>query len=114
MTELICIVCPKGCHLHVDEQNGFAVTGNACPKGAEYGKTELTNPTRVVTSTVRIEGGLHRRMPVKTTAPIPKKLVLEAVRLLDGITLQSPVAAGQVVVRDLFGTGADFVTVRSL
>ena len=41
MKELICIVCPKGCHLKVDEENGCAVTGNGCPRGAEYGKNEL-------------------------------------------------------------------------
>ena len=43
MKELICIVCPKGCHLKVDEENGWAVSGNSCPKGAEYGRTELQN-----------------------------------------------------------------------
>ena len=46
MTELICIGCPRGCHLKVDEENGYQVTGNNCPIGAEYGKNELTNPTR--------------------------------------------------------------------
>ena len=61
MTELICIVCPKGCHLKVDEEKDFAVTGNGCPRGAEYGKKELTNPTRVITSTVCVEGGAIRR-----------------------------------------------------
>ena len=50
MKELICIVCPKGCHLKVDEENGCAVTGNGCPRGAEYGKNELLHPTRVLTS----------------------------------------------------------------
>lgn len=57
MKELICIVCPKGCHLKVDEENGYAVTGNTCLKGEEYGKNELLNPMRVVTSTVKAEGG---------------------------------------------------------
>ena len=27
--ELICICCPKGCHLRVDTANDYAVTGNA-------------------------------------------------------------------------------------
>ena len=54
MTELICITCPKGCHLSVDEKNDYAVTGNSCPRGVEYGKSELLHPVRVVTSTVRI------------------------------------------------------------
>ena len=57
--ELICICCPKGCHLRVDTANDYAVTGNACPNGAAYGKEELTHPTRIITSTVRITGGLY-------------------------------------------------------
>ena len=72
MKELICITCPKGCHLKVDEENGYAVTGNSCPRGEAYGKAELTHPTRVVTSTVRCTGGSRPRCPVKTSGPVPK------------------------------------------
>ena len=61
MKELVCIVCPKGCRLHVDEENDYAVTGNGCPRGAVYGHNEIKNPTRVLTSTVRLDGGLYRR-----------------------------------------------------
>jgi len=114
MKELICIVCPKGCHLKVDEENGFAVTGNSCPRGAEYGKAELTNPTRVITSTVCITGAAHRRCPVKTNGAIPKGVIFDAMRTLDGITLTAPVALGQVVVKDVCGTGIDFVASRAL
>lgn len=45
MRELICITCPKGCHLKVDEENDYKVTGNGCPRGAIYGKKECTHPT---------------------------------------------------------------------
>lgn len=44
MRELICITCPKGCHLKVDEENDYKVTGNGCPRGAIYGKKECTHP----------------------------------------------------------------------
>ena len=114
MKNLICIVCPKGCHLQVDEDNGYAVTGNSCPRGAEYGKTELLHPTRVLTSTVRVEGGLHRRLPVKTTAPIPKELLFQAMEALNGVTLTAPVTVGQVVLHDLLGTGVDVVATREM
>lgn len=114
MKELICIVCPRGCHLQVDEANDYAVTGNGCPRGAVYGKTELTNPTRVLTSTVAVQGGAHPRCPVKTTAPIPKGKLLEAVAALDGLVLQAPVAAGQTVVENVCGTGVDLVATRSV
>lgn len=114
MKELICIVCPKGCHLKVDEENGFAVTGNACPRGAEYGKLELTNPTRVVTSTVRCEGGAHPRCPVKTDRAVPKGKILEVMAALEGITLSAPVAVGQVVIENVCGTGANIVATRDM
>ena len=72
MANIICIVCPKGCRLTVDE-NTLAVTGNGCPRGAEYGKNELTHPVRVVTSTVRVEGADICRCPVKTAGSVPKE-----------------------------------------
>ena len=55
--EVICICCPCGCHLQVDPENDYNVTGNACPNGAAYGREELTHPTRIITSTVRVVSG---------------------------------------------------------
>ena len=114
MNELICIVCPMGCRLHVDENYGYKVTGISCPRGEEYGKIELTNPTRTITSTVAVRGAAHPRCPVKTTKPIPKGLIFEAMQELDGLELTAPVALGQVAVANVCGTGADFVTTRAL
>ncbi|MDR0451751.1 MAG: FAD-dependent oxidoreductase [Treponema sp.] len=114
ITELICIVCPKGCHLQVDENNGFAVTGNNCNRGEEYGRQEVTNPTRVITSTVCAAGGAIARMPVKTDKTIPKGRIFEAMKLLDDLEAKSPVKPGDVVVPDICGTGANFVSTRSL
>ena len=114
MKELICIVCPKGCHLKVDEEHGYAVTGNGCQRGAEYGKVELTNPTRVVTSTVKCVGGAHPRCPVKTDAPIPKGLIFEARKTLDDVELTAPVRVGDVVIANVCGTGVNFVAARSM
>ena len=114
MKELICIVCPKGCHLKVDEENDYSVTGNACPRGAEYGKIELTNPTRVITSTVTCVGGAHPRCSVKTDRPIPKGLIFDCMRALDGIKLTSPVKVGQIVVENVCNTGANFVATRDM
>lgn len=114
MKQLICIVCPKGCHLNVDEENGFKVTGNGCARGAEYGKKELTHPTRVITSTVRIAGAVHSRCPVKTDRDIPKELIFQAMKLLDGVELHSPVQRGDIVLENILGTGANFVVTKNL
>ncbi|MEG1557060.1 MAG: DUF1667 domain-containing protein [Oscillospiraceae bacterium] len=114
MTELTCIVCPKGCHLSVDESDSFKVTGNSCFRGEEYGKRELCNPVRTVTSTVRIEGAKIERCPVKTSAPIPKGIVAEAVRLLNGVCLKAPVQVGEAVIENIPNTDAGFVVTRAL
>ena len=114
MKELVCIVCPKGCRLHVDEENGFAVTGNSCPRGAEYGKNEIQNPTRVLTSTVKLTGGAYRRCPVKTDKAVPKGKLLDIMEELNGVELASPVSIGQVALKDAAGTGANVVVTKAL
>lgn len=112
--ELICIVCPKGCHLKVDTDNDFKVTGNSCEKGALYGKKELTSPTRVITSTVAVEGGIHRRCPVKTDRDVPKEKIFDIMHQLDGIVVKSPVKIGDVIIEDVCSTGANIVAARNI
>jgi CxxC motif-containing protein len=114
MKELICIVCPKGCHLTVDEENGYAVSGNRCPRGEEYGKNEVIAPKRTITSTVKVSGGLYPRLPVKTDKPIPKELIFEAMKLLDAVELTAPVKVGDVVIENVLGTGANFIASRNM
>ena len=114
MKELICIVCPKGCHLTVDEENGYAVSGNNCPRGEEYGKNEVIAPKRTITSTVKVRGGLYPRLPVKTDKPIPKELIFEAMKLLDAVELTAPVKVGDVVIENVLGTGASFIATRNM
>lgn len=112
MTELICIACPKGCRLSVDSE--LNVAGHSCERGVAYGRGEARNPVRIVTSTVRIEGGMHPRCPVKTNGSIPKGRVIDAMRALDGVCLKAPVRAGQPAVADVCGTGVDFVVTRDM
>lgn len=114
MKELVCIVCPRGCRLQVDEANNYAVTGNGCPRGAEYGQNELRHPTRVLTTTVRVTGGAHRRLPVKTDRPIPKELLFAAMEAVNALAVAAPVRPGQVIAHDLLGTGADLIAGRGI
>ena len=114
MKELICIVCPRGCHLKVDEEREIAVTGNACARGQEYGRMELQNPVRVLTSIVEIKGAQGRCCPVKTDKPIPKKEIFRAMEVLRGLTLQAPVMTGDVVYRDICGTGASWKATKDM
>lgn len=114
MTELICIVCPKGCHLCVDEENGYAVKGNSCDRGEEYGKREVQNPVRVLTSTVYVEGAGGRCCPVKTSEAIPKKDIFRAMAELRELTVQAPVKTGDVIVKNVCGSGADWIATKDM
>lgn len=113
MTQIICITCPKGCHLQVDEANDYKVTGNNCPRGEVYGKNELLHPVRVLTSTVKLKGADAPRVSVKSSSALPKERIFDAMRLLDEVEVQAPVQCGDVILRDVFGTGVDIVATKS-
>ncbi|MGI6433232.1 MAG: DUF1667 domain-containing protein [Sphaerochaetaceae bacterium] len=98
----------------IDEDNGYSVTGAECSRGEVYGKKELQNPMRTVSSTVVIHGATLPRIPVKTSGEIPKNLVTQAVRLIDQVVIEAPVSIGTVVMADILGTGIDFITTRSM
>lgn len=110
--ELICINCPRGCHLKVDDN--LVVTGNFCPRGAAYGKQEVTNPTRTVTSTVRISGAELPLCPVKTAQPIPKGKMNDIMASINQVALTAPVRIGDVVIANVCGTGVNVVATRNM
>lgn len=103
--ELICIGCPMGCALTVvvEDGNAVSVSGNTCPKGAEYGRNEVLHPVRTLTSTVRIEGR-DTMLPVRTLRPIPKERVAEAMKRVNAFEAKAPVRIGDVLLDDLFGS----------
>ena len=113
--EMTCIRCPLGCALTVtqDEEGRVSVTGNTCPRGAQYGEKELNNPTRTVTSTVRIRGVKDAVVSVKTAADIPKGKIMECMKALAGIEVQAPVHIGDVILKNVAGTGVDIVATRN-
>lgn len=113
---LTCIGCPLGCLLAVTLEDGgvAGVAGNQCGRGADYARTESVNPTRLVTTTVRLRGAAVGAAPVKTARPIPKGLVRDCARALAGIEVDAPVLLGQVVLSDVCGTGAAVVATRSI
>jgi len=110
--DLICIVCPRGCRLHVDKD--LNVTGNFCVRGAAYGKQEVTNPTRVVTSIVRIKNAELAMCPVKTKDPIPKSKIFEIISSINNVRIEAPVHIGDVIIHDVAGTGVDVVATRDM
>lgn len=111
-TELTCIICPRGCHLTVADD--LTVTGNSCPRGAAYGKQEVTDPRRTLTSTVKVDSKILSVLPVKTKDAISKGLVLKAMEIVNQTVAHVPVHIGDVIVEDIAGSGVDLVATREL
>ena len=111
--ELICIGCPIGCHLSVDTEK-MTVKGNSCKRGEAYGINEVTNPVRVVTTTIKIDGATHSVLPVKTNNPIPKDLNFKCIEILNNITVKAPVKMGDVILENILDTGVDVIATREM
>ena len=112
--EMTCICCPIGCALTVvsDVNGAVTVTGNKCPRGAAYGEKELTNPTRIVTTTVRVAGKKDVVVAVKTSADIPKDRIMDCMRELAEAEVELPVKIGDVVMENVADTGVSVVVTR--
>ena len=114
--ELTCINCPMGCPLVVTMDNGEVkeVAGNTCKRGEIYGRKEVTNPTRIVTSSVEVTGGSATRVSVKTREDIPKDMIFECVKALKNVSVKAPVHIGDIIVSDVAGTGVDIIATKEV
>ena len=110
---IICIGCPMGCELTVEiASDDIKVSGELCKIGITYGTEEATNPTRNITTSVRVDGGDIPMLSVKTGRPIPKGKIMECVKAVHTVRVEAPVNIGDVVLADAAGTGVDFVATR--
>ena len=114
--ELICIGCPLGCMLTVDIEGNEVVnvTGNTCPRGKTYAEKEVTNPTRIVTSLVRVNGGTQAMVSCKTSSDIPKGKIFEITEALTKVTVNAPVAIGDVLLSNVANTGDDIIATKNV
>lgn len=112
--ELICICCPLGCPITVETEGAeiVRVTGNTCKRGEAYARKEVTNPTRIVTSTVVVEGGVLAAVSVKTREDIPKEKIHDCIAALKTVTVKAPVHIGDVILADAAGTGVDIIATK--
>lgn len=113
MANITCIVCPMGCPLVVTKvEDGYKVEGNTCKRGEKYGVEELTNPKRVITTTVKLKGSYLNLLPVKTSDSIPKGMIFEIMEVLDKIEVKSPINVGDVIVENVLDTGVNIVSAK--
>lgn len=111
-----CITCPMGCELTVTIEDGKVanVTGNTCPRGKKYAETEVTDPKRMLTSTVRVEGGLLPLLPVVSKEALPKDRILDCAEALRKISVKAPISEGEVVCPNILGLNVDIVASRAM
>ncbi len=112
MKELTCIICPRGCHLLIDDN--LKVTGNFCPRGARYAVEELTCPKRTLTSTMKTNSLDHPRVSVKTDKPIEKRLILQAMKEIDSKIVKLPIHIGDILIKNICDTDSNIVATRNL
>lgn len=114
--EMNCIVCPLGClgKVTIEDETVKEADGFTCERGLKYAQEEITDPKRMLTTTVRIKGGVLSFLPVVSSRPIPKKLIMQTMRLLKDVTATAPIKEGAVICGDIFGLGIDIVASRDL
>ena len=112
--ELTCIVCPMGCALTAEIENGqvVSVTGNTCPRGAKYAEQECTHPERVLTTTAAVEGG--GVLPVRTDRAVPKEMLFDCMAEVNQVTVHLPISIGTVIIEHIAGTEANLVAAKNL
>lgn len=113
--KVICVNCPKGCTLEVNKDGETIVSIlNGCKRGHEYARQELTDPRRMVATSVRIQNGIHPLMPVYTSAPFPKKRIPELLKTLRQVEVSAPIQMGQPILEDALGTGINILASREM
>lgn len=109
MQNYICIKCPVGCRLIVDNiDEEITVIGNKCTRGAEFGRQEFTNPKRTVTSLIKVINGDKPVLPVKTTKPVYKENIRSVLDKIAKISVPAPIKIGDIICKDI-EEGVDLV-----
>lgn len=114
--EIICTVCPRGCHIQVEGEGEtiLSVTDFSCKRGLEYAKAEFAHPVRILTTTVKISGVTGDLLPVRSNKPVPKEKLFDCMDQIRKAEVSLPVAQYDVIIPDICGTGVDIVATKAL
>lgn len=111
--EMICINCPLGCPLTIIiDKDNITVTGNTCPRGEAYAKAEVTNPTRIVTSTIDVNNG--ERVSCKTEKAIPKDKIFNIMKKIKETKCSAPIKIGDVLIENVCDTGVNIIATKNI
>ncbi len=114
--KLICVICPVGCEIKAsfEGEDLKEIEGFRCAQGEEYAREEFTSPSRILTATVQVNNSRVAQLPVRSNQPLPREKLEEAMLELARVSLEIPIKEGQVIIKDILGTGSDMVASRNL
>lgn len=115
MKELVCIVCPNGCTLHIEgDGKNIKISGQKCKKGLTFAQNEITSPMRSICSTVRTAFSEIPVLPVKVSCEIPKDKIFEVMQAINGVTVQERIGTGDIIIKNVCGTNADIIATSNI
>jgi CxxC motif-containing protein len=111
-----CIVCPRSCKidLTIKDDNSYEIKGNSCKRGESYVINEYTNPKRMLTTTVKIENGLYKNIPVVSDQEVEKSKLFDCLKYLYSIKVKAPIKEGDIIVENILGTGVNIIAARDM
>lgn len=114
--EIICTVCPRGCHITVEgtAENVVSVTGYGCKRGIEYASAEFSHPVRILTTTVKMAGIDADLLPVRSSKPLPKEKLFDCMDVIRSTEVSLPVHCHDVIIADICGTGVDIIATKTV
>ena len=115
MKQLVCIGCPRGCRLTIEEKDGeFIVSGNSCPRGKAFAVSEMTMPKRTICSTVKTSFPDAPVLPVRVSDDIPKDKIFDVMRAINAVPLTERIGRGDAVIKNVLGLGVDVIATSDL
>lgn len=114
--EIICTVCPRGCSVTVEgtENEITSIEGYSCKRGMEFAKSEFSNPVRILTTLVKIEGVENDLLPVRSDKPISKTTIFDCMKVIKDVKVKLPVKRYDVIISNICGTGANIVATKDI
>lgn len=114
--EIICTVCPRGCHIQVEGEGEkvLSVEGQGCKRGLEYASAEFAHPVRILTTLVKLAGVQNDLLPVRSNKPLPKEKLFDCMAVIRDTEVAAPVARYDVVISNICGTGVDIVATKTV
>lgn len=108
--KITCIECPLGCSIEVGmADSGITIEGNRCKRGKQYVLSEISDPKRIVTSTMRVNNGTRPLVSIKTDKEISKNMIFDLINFINNVKINAPVKIGDILVENIFGTSVNII-----